>query len=764
MKKSRNRLLIQFLASYMLVLAFPVLIILVYYYPHSTAVVKRQEMDWNTHITEQFMASMDTFTRYVYNLPSELVQNREIKMYDNSDYGRVLIANEMRKYNATDGFIDNTLLYIESAGYLFAKTGSAYSIDDFDKPGIGYYYENWPHREMFDTLKSLEAPLVRPVENVIIPGSNRVRMLTFALPLPVGGYDPPGAVLIMVREETIIRMMNSLSENYTGDFFIFDGQGNRLLSSRETDYGAMDEFRGVVSGLKEGTEGSGIYRLNGKSYIVSSSLSDKNGWQYVSMLPVTKTIEGIQTIQRNTVLLIGLMLLLELLIIYVSIRKNYHPIKGLVDFAVKLFEPAERKTLNEIETIRYALGELVSVNSTLDEKVKRTLPIMRDNLLFELVSGKVQAWEDFRKDAQGYGVTFPYPSMVVAVLSIEATDTDDGGGAGGRTFCDAANKLRIIEERLTEGLQGYYFKSIYNQEMVFIGSCEPDFPVKAYLDAVRRELEEDLGMRSFIGAGIPGAPESAEAVHLAYLQALRASEQLRLRRECRVLPFDEMEAPKAGTVSYVAELLQSLELSILKNDVASVKSVVERIIGCMGSEGAPPHMVRSVYLNAVSAILNGLHRFSQDDAGLLRLTDAAFQHRYTIEQMAGIIRDSCGKLCDVIRSTLPPSRSVSRDEIVHFIERRGMEPDFSLQLIADHFHMSPSNFSHYFKKTFGQNFKEYIDWLRIQKSARLLRETNQTLDEVSRQAGFSNTSSFIRSFKKIVGTTPGQYRETHKAG
>ncbi|MDR9856915.1 helix-turn-helix transcriptional regulator [Paenibacillus sp. VCA1] len=299
--------------------------------------------------------------------------------------------------------------------------------------------------------------------------------------------------------------------------------------------------------------------------------------------------------------------------------------------------------------------------------------------------------------------------------------------------------------------------------MIWIGSFAPGFAIKDYLEGVKRELEAETGGRVFIGAGLSGEPQSPEAVHLSYLQAVRASEHLRLRRECRVLFFGDMEAPKAAMASFYAELLQSLELSILKNEAASVKSVVERIIANMSTEGTPPHIVRSVYLNAVSVILNGLHRFSHDDASLLRLTDAAFRHRYTIEQMAGIVRDSSSKLCDIIQSTLPPSRNVSRDEIVGFIERRGMEPDFSLQRIADYFRMSPSNFSHYFKKTFGQNFKEYIDLQRIQKSAQLLRETSQTLDEISRQAGFTNTSSFIRSFKKIVGTTPGQYRETHKA-
>ncbi|GIP60792.1 hypothetical protein [Paenibacillus woosongensis] len=104
MGKTRVNLLTKLLISYLLVLLFPVMIIVLYYYPYSAQVVKVKEMDWNAHITEQFMTSMDTFTRYVYNLPFELVQNREFRLYqaEESDYQRVLIANEMKKYKATD--------------------------------------------------------------------------------------------------------------------------------------------------------------------------------------------------------------------------------------------------------------------------------------------------------------------------------------------------------------------------------------------------------------------------------------------------------------------------------------------------------------------------------------------------------------------------------------------------------------------------------------------------------------------------------------
>jgi len=85
-----------------------------------------------------------------------------------------------------------------------------------------------------------------------------------------------------------------------------------------------------------------------------------------------------------------------------------------------------------------------------------------------------------------------------------------------------------------------------------------------------------------------------------------------------------------------------------------------------------------------------------------------------------------------------------------------------LQMIADHFGMTMSNFSYHFKKTFGQNFKEYVDKYRMQRAIQLLRTTDDPLETVARESGYTNTSSFIRTFKKMVGTIPGQFREANR--
>lgn len=745
----------KFIISYLLVLLLPVVVILAYYYPNSTRVANEKEMEWNAHVTEQFMNSMDIFTRYVYHLPSELTQNRELKLYmaEEDDYQRYIIANEMRKYNATDAFIYNTLLYVKSIGYWFAKTGSAYTKADFARPGVGFYYTQWPHERMFEQLDGLTKPTVRAVEDVIVPGSNRLRMLTFLLPLPLGGSHSPGVVMILVKEQTIVGLMRSVSDSYTGEFFIFDEQGNRLIASGDAGYADTDGFREMLRRRLSGNRpGSGIERMDGQAYIVTHAISDANGWHYVSMLPLTQAQQDIRAIQRNTIVIGGLLLLLEFLVIYISIRKNYHPIKRLVHFAAGIFAPPQPRKLGEIDTIRYALDRLSSDNSRLDERVKRSLPIMRDNVLFGLVSGQYADWDACRHELETSGLKFGHSHATVAVLLCDA-DEDEA-------VDDALDWCRRKEGDMPAGLRAYFFRSVYHHEIVAVFSHDEAVSPRPQLEQLRQALTAQTGARVRIGIGKAESAHAPEGIQYSYLQAVRTAEHLPLRAAGDMLAFEEIDVPQQGAVSHSAEWLRTLEMSILKHDVAAVRAVMGRVIAYFEQDAMPPHMARTIYLNTVSVIMNGFQRFHHDDRTLLQLTEAAIHHRHTMAQMIGIMRESGEKLCAMIQSALPAVQPASADEMLAYVEQHGLSPDFSLQMMADRFGMSLSNFSYHFKKTVGQNFKEHVDRARIHRSIQLLQETCDPLETIARQVGYANTSSFIRCFKKIVGMTPGQFRDS----
>lgn len=96
-----------------------------------------------------------------------------------------------------------------------------------------------------------------------------------------------------------------------------------------------------------------------------------------------------------------------------------------------------------------------------------------------------------------------------------------------------------------------------------------------------------------------------------------------------------------------------------------------------------------------------------------------------------------------------------------YIEENYGNPELSLQLLSDMLGMSPSGLSTIFKEEFGEKFVVYLSKVRMEHAKELLRTTSLQIQDISERTGYQHGMSFIRAFKKTVGTTPGEYRKTY---
>lgn len=77
--------------------------------------------------------------------------------------------------------------------------------------------------------------------------------------------------------------------------------------------------------------------------------------------------------------------------------------------------------------------------------------------------------------------------------------------------------------------------------------------------------------------------------------------------------------------------------------------------------------------------------------------------------------------------------------------------------------MSTSRFRVFFKETTGWGFGDYVRDLRLERAARLLRETTETIAEIACQTGFADQSHLQRLFKGKHGISPLSYRRRHQS-
>lgn len=102
------------------------------------------------------------------------------------------------------------------------------------------------------------------------------------------------------------------------------------------------------------------------------------------------------------------------------------------------------------------------------------------------------------------------------------------------------------------------------------------------------------------------------------------------------------------------------------------------------------------------------------------------------------------------------SNTIVRD-ISDFINCHYKE-DISLQDVASVLGYSDVYFCKVFKQNFGKNFITYLNNFRIDRAKELLADPDINIKDVSTEAGYRDANYFTRVFKRIVGTTPSEYR------
>lgn len=89
----------------------------------------------------------------------------------------------------------------------------------------------------------------------------------------------------------------------------------------------------------------------------------------------------------------------------------------------------------------------------------------------------------------------------------------------------------------------------------------------------------------------------------------------------------------------------------------------------------------------------------------------------------------------------------------HYLEQVGLE---ELARVAV---MNKSYLCSCFKNTLHMRIFEYIDQLRINRACMLLATTTASITDIAMMTGFNSVSYFNRTFKKIRGMSPGNYRK-----
>jgi two-component system response regulator YesN len=119
------------------------------------------------------------------------------------------------------------------------------------------------------------------------------------------------------------------------------------------------------------------------------------------------------------------------------------------------------------------------------------------------------------------------------------------------------------------------------------------------------------------------------------------------------------------------------------------------------------------------------------------------------------------KIMDTIERQTKPDSLGSLEKGIEFLMAHFGE-HISREQAAEQACMSESHFARLLKEKTGLSFTEFLNRIRLDRAAELLRKTDTGVMQIALETGFSDQSYFTRVFHKQFRQTPGQYRAKHQ--
>ena len=369
-------------------------------------------------------------------------------------------------------------------------------------------------------------------------------------------------------------------------------------------------------------------------------------------------------------------------------------------------------------------------------------PVLRAAWLNCLVTGEAH----YTGPMPQLGIEFPYPCFTAVMLSRVPSPESE----------------KSILARFPEGFRTEAFTSREKERVFLINHVPGRDAVPEILREASAALDgEDAAL--VFGVGIEVDTESR--VQVSFRCARRALSNRYFGDSGRVFVFEAKD--KAGgeaAMSALVSRLYSLSSLIQRQAADEADAEIDAIVAGLKEHTPYLSIMRGVMLTAAMVLCKIVYDVKgspEDVFGGDLMND--YYHIEDINAFASRLREDSMTLMAYLSSESSESnRSVVQYAVLHI--RNTPPAELSIQSIADALSISTGHLSRVFHQETGKKLVDYLQEVRMEHAARLIRESEMTNEQICEAVGYSRLQYFNTKFREYWGVSLNEYRRRCRTG
>ena len=404
----------------------------------------------------------------------------------------------------------------------------------------------------------------------------------------------------------------------------------------------------------------------------------------------------------------------------------------------------------------------------LRENYIRSLPILRENFLNELVSHSMDPaivesrMREYDLDLLGA------KKWIAAAIDIEEPEKERMGQLAIHQEKDLIpiSVMQILEEKLGAYCRFALFNAAGIQEsgLSVIAAIDGENSQTGLIDVlgdICKETRKILAVPVTIGIG----NNSAQLCRVSdsYKEAVNSLGYKAIVGSGSTIYINDMEPVSRGKLEFdgktEAELGAAIKFGTKERIEASVAQIMER----MNDAKVHFRQQQAYMLSVANSMIQLLQLYDLDMEAVF---NGELKENGSLEMLPGLQKKEDFSIW-LLNTALYIHQAMNRErdntmkqvirEARQYILEHYQEPELSVEQICRHLHMSPAYFSTMFRKETGKTYVAYLTEVRLDKAVELLNKTDDKTYVIAAKVGYQEQNYFSYVFKKRFGVSPTKF-------
>lgn len=484
--------------------------------------------------------------------------------------------------------------------------------------------------------------------------------------------------------------------------------------------------------------------IEDKAYISSVLTSEVLDLDYYLFSPMSVVEETAKQIRNVHILSLALVMLIGMVITHIFLQKHYDPLEKIA--AMLKRDGEEGSVKDEYQYLTESISKMLHETHTLSRDVRKKENILYTQRIENLLLGTVP------KEDTSICEKFATGKNLVLVCEYLAEGAEEGEETKLKQF--------IIQNIFSEKLDSCYVHEAVEQDKkeVFIVNipAEDDMyslKLQETLEDACQVIEEKFLFQVFVYEG--GVYEGVDKICKSYIEACDTTKFKESVNDVYIR-YEDIKDLTIHKYEYTFEMEARLVGMVRDNNVKAAQLYINNILdNNWNRKDASPEMLNCLLYD----IFNTLLKVSEEQG--INNTQLMTMKHIDVKIPLDRIKDFYWKILEKMcreQERVQDKNQTMCTQVLAYIKKHFDDPDLNLSQTAQKFGMTPSYLSSIFKAQTGKSIVDVIRAERIAKAQQLL-EQGISVSDVAQQVGFRDRTSFIRTFKKCTGLTPGSVKK-----